>query len=65
MTWNQLKNKIAKLSIDQLKGDVCFQDNHDNLMDLNFYLNDGKPPEPMENEEWDTRVDVGMPYLGL
>lgn len=64
MNWKQLKNKIAKLSDDQLKGQVCFQDNYDNLMDISFYLNDDKPPEPITNEDWDTEVGVGMPYFG-
>lgn len=64
MTWKQLKSKIAKLSDDQLKGEVCHQDDYDNLVGLQFYLNDDKPPERIENEDWGTRVEVGHPYFG-
>ena len=65
MTWKQLKNKVAKLSEEQLKGQVCFQDNYDNLMDLEFYLNNDKPLRPLMNKEWGTEVGIDMPYFGL
>lgn len=61
MTWKQLKNKISSMSDAQLEGQVCFQDNYGNLMPATFYLNDDKP---IENEDWETEVGVGVPYFG-
>jgi len=61
MTWKDLKSKIDELSDEQLEGEVCFQDNYDNLMDLNLYINDERP---MDNEEWGTHVGAKMPYFG-
>ncbi len=66
MTWKDLKGKIAKLSEEQLEGEVCFRLNDDNLMSLNFYIHgDHGEARPLEDEEWGTKVDIGMPKLEL
>lgn len=63
MTWNELKDFISKLDKKQLKTQVVFQDNHDNLMDIDAYILDDKTC--IENEEWGTKVKPDMPYFGL
>jgi len=62
MTWKQLKTRINKLSDEQLKGQVCFQDDYDNLMNLNLYI---QKDSKLENPEWGTEVNIGMPKFGL
>jgi len=62
MTWRQLKDKIAELSDDKLDCQVLYEDDYDNLMPVNLYIQEHRA---LKNESWGTRVEVGMPKLGL
>ncbi len=68
MTWQELRDKIDKLSEQQLAGQVYCQDykNDDMLMEAHFSINDDKPyEEPYPIVDVARQVCINMPYFKL
>lgn len=68
LTWKELRDKINKLSEQQLADQVCCQDykNNDMLMEAHFCINDDEPyGEPYPIGDGTRQVGVNMPYFKL
>lgn len=62
MTWNQLKKRIEKLSKEQLKQTVFYEDNYNNILSVELYINDSQNKQDDIADE--NIIKSEMPYLG-
>ena len=61
MTFKQLKEKLLKLTVEQLRQKIVYTDDYDNNMSVKLYI--AKDDIPDQHEDGND-VKKGMPHMG-